>query len=72
VAHSFGAQKISEAFLIDHMGILRYSGQIDDNVEEPEAVQVPYLRNAIAALLTGKDISPQWTEPIGSPLKWRN
>jgi peroxiredoxin len=72
VAHSFGAQKISEAFLIDHMGILRYSGQIDDNVEEPEAVQVPYLRNAIAALLTGEDISPKWTEPIGSPLKWRN
>lgn len=71
VAHSFGAQKTPEAFLIDHAGILRYSGRIDDNPEDPKAVQVPYLQNAIAALLAGEDISPKSTESVGSPLKWR-
>ncbi len=72
VAHGFGAQKTPEAFLIDNMGILRYNGQIDDNPEDPEAVQVPYLYNAIAALLAGEEISPKSTEVTGSPLKWRN
>jgi len=72
VAHCFGAQKIPEAFVIDELGILRYSGQIDDNIEEPEAVQLPYLKNAIAALLAGKDISPKSTEAMGRPLEWRN
>jgi peroxiredoxin len=72
VAHSFGVQKIPEAFLIDQMGILRYSGAIDDNAKEPEAVQVSYLQNAIAALLAGEEICPKSTEAVGSPLKWRN
>ncbi len=72
VAYSFGAQNTPEAFLIDRLGILRYRGRIDDNQHDPEAVQVPYLRNAIAALLAGEEISPKTTEPIGSCLKWRN
>jgi peroxiredoxin len=72
VAYSFGAQKTPEAFLIDRLGIVRYRGRIDDNQHDPEAVQVPYLRNAIAALLAGEEISPKTTEPIGSCLKWRN
>lgn len=72
VAHSFGVQKIPEAFLIDQMGILRYSGAIDDNAKEPEAVQVSYLQNAIAALLAGEEIFPKSTEAVGSLLKWRN
>lgn len=70
VAHSFGAQKTPEAFLIDNMGIVRYGGRIDDNAL-PEAVQVSYLQKAIAALLAGEEVSPKSTEPIGSPIKWR-
>ncbi|HEY9819366.1 MAG TPA: thioredoxin family protein [Candidatus Sericytochromatia bacterium] len=72
VAYSFGVQKIPEAFLIDEMGILRYSGAIDDNVYEPEAVKVSYLQNAIAALFAGAEIFPESTEPTGSPLRWRD
>ena len=72
MAHCFGAQKIPEAFVIDELGILRYSGTIDDNVEEPLAVQVPYLKNAIAALLAGEDISPKLTKVLGRRLEWRN
>lgn len=72
VARSFGVGEVPTAFLIDERGILRYSGQIDDNAEEPDAVQKPYLQNAIAALLTGNEVSPQSTEAMGNTLKWRN
>ncbi len=72
VAHSFGAEKTLEAFLIDSAGVLRYRGGIDDNAEHPEAVQVSYLQNAIAALLSGQEIHTTSTEAIGSPLRWRN
>lgn len=72
VAHSFGAHKTPEAFVIDNMGILRYNGPIDDNPNDPAAVQVPYLQSAIAALLAGEEISVKSAEATGSPLKWRN
>lgn len=72
VASSFGALKAPEAFLIDDRGIVRYRGRIDDNTQEPEAVKVRYLQQAIAALLLGENISPKSTEAIGCTLKWRN
>ncbi|HEY9652760.1 MAG TPA: thioredoxin family protein [Coleofasciculaceae cyanobacterium] len=72
VARSFGVDQVPTAFLIDERGILRYSGRIDDNAEEPDAVQEPYLRNAIAALLSRNQVSPQSTEAMGNALKWRN
>lgn len=72
VACSFGVERTPEAFLIDSKGVVRYSGSIDDNAEKPEAVQVSYLRNAIAQLLKGEAIDPAVTKPIGcSLIEWR-
>ena len=67
----FGVVLSLVVFLIDDVGILRYRGQIDDNAQEPKGVQVHYLQNAIAAVLSGEEVSQKWTKPIGSPLKWR-
>ncbi len=72
VAYSFGAQRTPEAFLIDQSGILRYSGAIDDNPQNPEAVQVQYLRQAIAQMLRGEQVSIPTTSAIGCSVKWRN
>jgi peroxiredoxin len=72
VAYSFGAQRTPEAFLIDQSGILRYSGAIDDNPQKPEAVQVQYLRQAIAQMLRGERVSIPTTSAIGCSVKWRN
>lgn len=72
VAQSFGAEKTPEAFVIDEGGVLRYCGRVDDNTRDPDAVQVPYLQNAIAALLVGGTVSPKSTSAIGSPLAWRS
>ena len=71
VTHSFGATTTGTAFLIDHDGVLRYKGQIDDHPQDPSASGTDYLKNAIANLLAGKEINPSETPQLGTPLEWR-
>lgn len=71
VAESFGADKTPQAFLLDREGKLRYRGLIDDNVNNPAAVKVAYLRQAIAQIIQNKPINPSTTEAIGCSIKWR-
>src|SRR5208283_6212868 len=51
VAGSYGAQRTPEVFIFDLQKILRYHGTIDDNYDDPNAVKVHYVRNALDALL---------------------
>lgn len=71
VAQTFGATTTPEAFLLNHEGILVYRGLIDDNIDQPEAVQTAYLRQAISQLLKGENISPSVTTATGCSLKLR-
>jgi peroxiredoxin len=71
VAQSFGASRTPEVFLLDQSGVLRYSGSIDDNANEPGAVQNHYLKTAIAQVLAGQTVSLSATEAIGCSVKWR-
>lgn len=71
VAKGFGAETTPEAFLLDREGVIYYRGQIDDNAEEPTAVKIPYLQQAIAQLLAGEQISTPETEAMGCPIQWR-
>ena len=72
VAHSFGAKKTPHVFLLNQAGVLCYSGAIDDNPNQPDAVQVKYLRDAIAQILSGVGVEPTSTEPVGCSVKWRS
>ncbi|WP_377476935.1 MAG: thioredoxin family protein [Microcoleus anatoxicus] len=72
VAESFGASKTPEVFLLDRDGRLRYKGLIDDNADDAAAVQVAYLRSAIAQLLKDESVEPSSTEAIGCSVKWRS
>lgn len=71
VARTFGASVTPEAFLLDRKGIIRYHGAIDDRPNQPEAVTTPYLRDAIAQVLAGEAIATSSTQPIGTPLQFR-
>jgi peroxiredoxin len=71
VAHSFGAQKTPHIFLLNHAGVLCYGGAIDDNPNQPEAVQAQYLRDAIAQILQGAAVKLAATAPVGCSVKWR-
>jgi hypothetical protein len=56
-------------FLFDKDLKLVYKGAIDDNVDDPQAVKQPYLRNAIAALMKGEHADPATTRNIGCGIK---
>lgn len=71
VAHCFGASIVPECFLLDSKGVLCYRGSIDDNPQAAEAVQVSYLRNAIAQLLNKEAVTPNYIPPVGNFLTWR-
>ncbi len=71
VAQAFKALKTPHVFLLDQKGIVRYAGAIDDHAQTPNAVKVPYLKNAIAGLLNNQTIAPVSTDPVGCSIKWR-
>jgi peroxiredoxin len=70
VARAYGAERTPHVFLLDSEGMLRYRGAIDDNYEFAEQVEQPYLRDAIEALLAGRDPETQTTKAIGCTVKW--
>lgn len=71
VARRFGATRTPEIFLFDRSGTLRYHGAPDDNFEDPKAVTHHHLRDAIDALLTGRDPAETTTPPKGCSIKWK-
>jgi hypothetical protein len=58
--------------LLDQDGRLRYKGLIDDNSDDSAAVQVSYLRTAIAQVIDSESVNPSQTEAIGCSIKWRS
>ncbi|MBI4780587.1 MAG: thioredoxin family protein [Oscillatoriophycideae cyanobacterium NC_groundwater_1537_Pr4_S-0.65um_50_18] len=71
VVRSFGAKHTPEVYLLDRLGIIRYQGAIDDNPQNPQAVERDYFRWAIEQLLEDKEISVNSTESVGCSVKWR-
>jgi peroxiredoxin len=72
VAHTLGATKTPHAFLLNKQGVLVYSGAIDDNAQDRNAVKTHYLRDAIDRTLNGEPILDPSTDPIGCSVKWRH
>jgi len=58
-------------FLFDKTANLRYHGAIDDNYDDPTAVKVNYLRNALDAVLSGTPVEIRETKPVGCSVKWK-
>jgi peroxiredoxin len=70
VASAYGAERTPEIFLFDGDLKLRYHGAPDDNYDETQAT-VPYLRQALDAVLTGKELPVAETPPVGCTIKWK-
>lgn len=62
----FQARSTPHCFVIDAKGVLSYAGALDDNLNEDkgEAAKI-YVRDAVDALLAGKDIEVKETRPYG-------
>ena len=71
VARAFGATRTPEAFLFDKQGTLVYHGAIDDNAQEPDKVDKRYLKDALDAVVAGKEVAVKETKSIGCTIKFR-
>lgn len=71
VARAYGAERTPHVYLLDSSCVLRFRGAIDDNYEQPEAVQHTYLRDAIEAVLAGQTPPVETTPAVGCTIKWR-
>lgn len=72
VARAFGATKTPEAFLFDKDGKLVYHGAVDDNAQEPDQVSARYLKDALEAVVGGKEVAVKETKSIGCGIKFRS
>lgn len=71
IAETYGAERTPEIFLFDADLRLRYHGAPDDNYDESLA-EVPYLLNALDAVLAGQEPPTTETAPVGCTIKWKS
>ncbi len=71
VARAYDAKTTPDVFVIDAEGVLRYRGAPDGDYENP-AQNAAYVRNALDAVLDGRDPDPTETVPVGCSIKWRD
>lgn len=68
-ARAYGCKATPHVFAFDAARKLQYVGRIDDS-ERPEYVKVSDLRNALDAMLAGKDVEVKQTPAFGCSTKW--
>ncbi len=68
-AKAYGCKATPHAFVFDASRKLCYAGRIDDS-ERPEYVKVQDLRNALDAMLAGKEVEVKTTPAFGCSTKW--
>jgi peroxiredoxin len=69
VSRAYGPAATPHVFVFDAARKLRYVGAIDDS-ERIQHVTKPYLRDALDALLAGKEPPVAQTKVVGCSIKW--
>ncbi len=70
IARALGAERTPEVFLFDRDRRLVYHGAIDDDRDET-AVGQHYLRDALDAVLAGREPAVGETPAVGCSVKWK-
>src|SRR5579875_2919608 len=70
VARAYDAKVTPDVFVIDGEGLIRYRGAPDEDYEREE-LAAAWLRQALDAVLAGRDPEPAETAPVGCTIKWR-
>lgn len=70
VAEAYGAVCTPDFFVFDADRRLRYRGKLDDS-KDPRRVARTHLREALDALLAGKEPPTTFVPPMGCSIKWK-
>jgi len=71
VAREYDAKTTPDVFVLDSGGILRYRGAPDASYEDP-SLNAAWLREALDAVLDGRDPDTGETAPVGCSIKWKS
>ena len=70
VARAYAALRTPHFFVFDRDRKLRYTGRMDDNPRTPGTEKTRELRDAVDAVLAGRQPAVAVTNPIGCNVKW--
>jgi peroxiredoxin len=70
VAHAYSAARTPEVFLFDASHRLAYHGAPDSDYADEDGAE-PWLREALDAVLVGREPEPAETPPVGCTVKYR-
>lgn len=70
VAAEWGAERTPDVYVLDSELRLRYRGAPDADYDDPSQ-RAGWLRDALDAVLEGRDPERAETEPVGCTIKWR-
>ncbi len=70
VARAYDAKTTPDVFVLDAGGLLRYRGAPDADYEDPSQ-HAAFLRDALDAILAGRNPKLAQTPPVGCSIKWR-
>lgn len=70
VAREWGAAVTPDVFVLDSDGLLAYHGAPDAGYDEP-SLDAAWLREALDAVLDGREPARAHTKPVGCSIKWR-
>jgi len=69
IGKDYGATRTPEFFVIDKSRTIRYHGALDDNQTESK-VSKTYVKDAVDALLAGKEVAVPETRPVGCGIQY--
>ena len=70
VARAYGAKVTPDVFVLDAERRLRYRGAPDSDYGDPDA-GAGWLREALDAVLAGREPTRAETKPVGCSIKWK-
>jgi hypothetical protein len=70
VTKAYGAQSTPHVFVFDAARKLRYTGRMDEGYRKAGPVEKSQMRDAIDAILAGKDVAVPVTRSYGCSTKW--
>jgi peroxiredoxin len=71
VATAYGAKTTPDIFVLDDEGRVRYRGAPDSDYDDPSQ-NAAWLRDALDAVLAGRQPEPAETQPVGCSIKWKS
>jgi len=70
VTQAYGAQSTPHVFVFGPERTLRYTGRMDDAGRSSAPVEKSYLRDALDAVLAGREVATPTTRSFGCSTKW--